>query len=82
MDQRERSFAEAETILEERRRELDAREHELEERRVHDGTAFHLLLEELDSAERERTELRDRLERREQELNAYVAQLQGGFNRG
>jgi hypothetical protein len=80
--QRDRSFAEAESILEERRRDLDAREHELEDRRVHDGAAFQLRQEELDRTERDLTELRERLERREQELNDYVAQLQGGFGAG
>jgi predicted nucleic acid-binding Zn-ribbon protein len=49
---------------------------------VHDAAAFELRREELDRAERELTELRERLERREQELNDYVAQLQGGLGAG
>jgi hypothetical protein len=49
---------------------------------VHDGAALQLRQEEIDRAERELTALRERLERREQELNDYVAQLQGGFRPG
>lgn len=77
--QRDRSFAEAESLLEERRRELDAREQELDEHQVRQTARLEVLRAELEQREGELAELRARLERREQELNAYVAQLQRGM---
>ena len=77
--QRDRSFVEAEGLLEERRRELDAREQELDEHRVRADSQLQLRRDELERSEQDLAELRERLDRREQELNAYVAQLQSGL---
>ena len=79
--QRDHSFAEAESALEERRRELDTREQELDEHQVRENARIHVAREELERREHELAELRERLDRREQELNAYVAQLQSGLVR-
>lgn len=79
---RDRSFTEAEEALEERACELEAREREREERRVHENAELQLRLETLERRELELQELRGRLERRQEELHAYVAQLQDGLVRG
>jgi chromosome segregation ATPase len=65
--------------LEERRRELDTREQELDEHQVRENARLQVAREELERRERELADLQTRLDRREQELNAYVAQLQSGL---
>ena len=76
--QRDRSFAEAESLLEERRRELDTREQELDEHQIRQTARLESCAASSSSA-RASSPSSGRLERREQELNAYVAQLQRGM---
>ena len=48
---------------------------------MHENARIEVASEELERKESELSELRERLDRREQELNAYVAQLQSGLIR-
>jgi Skp family chaperone for outer membrane proteins len=52
---------------------------ELDEHRVRSDSQLQLRREELEQKQRELDELRARLDRREQELNTYVAQVQTGL---
>src|ERR687892_571713 len=73
---RDRSFAEAEDVLRRRSQALDEREKELEARQLHVGTELQLRRDELERRESAVEEIAARVERREAELSAYVAQLQ------
>jgi hypothetical protein len=58
---------------------MGRREQELEAREVRIGVDLQVRQDELDGRERELAELEERLARKERELRAYVAQLQGGL---
>jgi uncharacterized protein (DUF3084 family) len=79
LEHRENRVAETEQLARDRLEDLDRRERELESREVKIGVDFQVRLDELERHERELVELEQRLARKERELQAYVAQVQGGL---
>jgi len=71
--------AETEQLARDRLEDLNCREQELEAREVKTGVDVQVRLDELERRERELVEMEQRLTRKERELAAYVAQLQGGL---
>jgi chromosome segregation ATPase len=79
LEHREKRVAETEQLARDRLEDLSRREQELESREVRIGVDFQVRLDDLERRERELVELEQRLGRKERELQAYVAQVQGGL---
>jgi chromosome segregation ATPase len=79
LEHREKRVADTEQLAQDRLEELGRREKDLEAREVRVGVDLQVRQEELERQERELGELEQRLARKERELQAYVAQLQGGL---
>jgi chromosome segregation ATPase len=79
LEHREKRLAENEELARQRVEDFGRREQELEAREVRIGVDLQVRQDEVERRERELEELAERLARKERELRAYVAQLQGGL---